>query len=414
VICPNCGFQNFAAVETCLSCGTILTKSNASKPAATNSDPFEGFVPDWMKPATQSTSSTTLHNNNINSNQPLSLDDLFTQGNTLLLGSTAPNATIPPVPMPSFSTSSNTSNNTSNQNQPPYSGPQWAGTGNSHPAGQSQWADTSSQGFRPGPTPQPQPTPSYAPPGFTRADQRPSQATINGLYRGCYYYFDSETSSTRAYQLAGLWSRIIGAIIDGILVFILNVIFWFVATIILSILVANAPDNDTAYYRSTSSPSFLENIGILMLPFMIGNMIPFLYHTGLVSMGGQTFGHRMSHILVVKRNSPTVGVVSAALRALWGLGYNFLIGVVAVLVWTVTIPILYASTIATNPNRAVSLNDFRLFASGTVLVFFLVYAVAIAIPLCMMAFTKSKQGMHDLLASTYVVYEKPILEEYSR
>jgi uncharacterized RDD family membrane protein YckC len=362
-----------------------------------------------MKPAAQSIPSSTLHNtNNINSSQPLSLDDLLTQGNTLLLGNTAPapSATVPPVPMPSFSNPSNTSN----QNPPPYSGPQWAGTGNSHHAGQSQWADTNSQGFRPGPTPQP--SPSYAPPGFTRADQRPSQATINGLYRGCYYYYDSETSTTRAYQLAGLWSRIKGAIIDGILVFILNIIFWFVATIILSILIANVPDNDTAYYRSNSAPSVLENIGIFMLPFMIGNMIPFLYHTGLVSMGGQTFGHRMSHILVVKRNSHTVGVVSAALRAAWGLGYNFLIGVVAVLVWTVTIPILYAATIAANPNRAVSLNNFRLFASGTVLVFFLVYAAAIALPLCMMAFTKSKQGMHDLLASTYVVYDKPFLDEY--
>jgi uncharacterized RDD family membrane protein YckC len=209
-----------------------------------------------------------------------------------------------------------------------------------------------------------------------------------------------------------LWSRIKGAIIDGIVVAVLNIIFWIVANIILGLLIANVPD--TTSYRRTSSPGILEDIGILMLPFMINNLVPFLYHTGLVSLSGQTYGHRKSGILVVKRNSPTVGVVSAALRALWGLGYSFLVSVIAILLWIVTIPIFYAATIAANNNTAISLNDARQFLLGTILVFLLVYAAAIALPLCMMAFTKGKQGMHDMLASTYVVYEKPLLDEYNR
>ncbi len=154
MVCPKCKFENFQDADSCLVCGTALTR-----PTATSPDLYEGFVPAWLQPKPNPAELADPATNTVNTvsiEEPLNrttsvfkplADPATTATNAISFESVRPGFQIMPTP-----------NYTSNfRDETPPSSP---------------FSNTFTAA----------PPPYYDP----RTEQNPSAG--NGVYKGCYWF----------------------------------------------------------------------------------------------------------------------------------------------------------------------------------------------------------------------------------
>ncbi|MDB5080661.1 MAG: hypothetical protein JWP00_2585 [Chloroflexi bacterium] len=181
-----------------------------------------------------------------------------------------------------------------------------------------------------------------------------------GVSRG-FYFYTGEFGEVVLHALSGFGRRFAGALIDAVTTAVLGTLFF--------ILVASR------IFQSNVTSQSLWLAGVALT-----TIFSFLYHTILVGMTGQTLGHRLMGIKVIKRGGRAVGPVSGIIRTLYG-----------------TVPALLLTILGT----IVSTESYILGAINL-----MVYSLVAAGMACAL-FNNAHQGIHDMLADTYVVRAEP-------
>ena len=347
MICQNCQFLNTQNSTNCVNCDAPLSK----QPKASVTNPFGDFKPAWMQ-----ASPSLSPNYQSNQSAEVDADDFIAQ---LLDTATPPQqargfgsppiATLPRKPLTSTSSS---------------------------PAATA--------------------TPHYKVPGI-------------GFYKGCYIFPD-EYGGTQVRPLASLPTRLVAAGIDGFVTYWINYAFFFVFVLLLfgRLNVHTTPlqqffEHAISGNTSKDNPVADAAVASLILAF-IGGAIPALYHTGLVTWGGRTLGHRLCGIQVIRSNGKGVGLISALVRALWGIGYSFTSGFIIGFVLGLTAQYITYSDIG-----SFSVLSDQPTSPGN-LIFFAGLCFSGFIVLMVMLTNPGRRGMHDMLADTYVVTNKTLTQ----
>ncbi|NWJ44342.1 MAG: RDD family protein [Chloroflexi bacterium] len=252
------------------------------------------------------------------------------------------------------------------------------------------------------------------PPPFGQPKAPPSPKVETGVYKGCYYYVGEE-GETVIMRLAGLMERFWGAVIDSIITYLLSFLFYFIFFIFIGIASVTMPTSSSQKSRSytstesslSSNSNFFEWIFSNLLTIIMVSTIPFLYHVITVFMGGQTIGHRINHIKVIHGGGTPITLGSAVLRALWGILYSFGLGLVAGIAVNLVLPLLIDDNILNQSNSRIA-GQFISALFTIMIVVLAIYIIGYIAVLYVMLVDKGKQGMHDKMASTYVVEAIPL------
>ena len=247
-----------------------------------------------------------------------------------------------------------------------------------------------------------------APPPYH--DPRPGQnpPAGNGVYRSCYFFTD-ELGGTIVMQLASLNRRFWGAVLDAIFSGLLNLAFWIGASFVIAFL---SIATGSVSQRNLTSDTATDTLLPTLLSFLIASTIPFLYHVLLVGLRGQTYGHSICDIRVIRSQSFSVGLVPAMIWALWGIAYGLITSVIYSLMLTLLIPIFYAHTLnsiatASDPTALFIGTLFQVLAAALLTIFIVEGGGALIVLLVLLS-NPGRQGMHDKLADTYVVRTAPL------
>ncbi|HEX2913843.1 MAG TPA: RDD family protein [Chloroflexia bacterium] len=225
-------------------------------------------------------------------------------------------------------------------------------------------------------TPFQSPSPGESTSAYPPAAEKP----LSGVDRGVYYFTD-DVGDVNVFALAGFVRRAIGAVVDAILLGILSLILYSVmGPILIGSLLRKATED---YYRTGNEDSVVTSFadGLLLTALGMGVflfIVSFLYPTLLVGLGGQTLGHRFMKIKVVRRGGRGVGLLSGAVRTLYGVVPNFV--------------------------QLVLLFVFGTTGGWISLLISLLVMLGFLLPLV----DKNRQGLHDKLADTYVVSTTPL------
>jgi uncharacterized RDD family membrane protein YckC len=232
-----------------------------------------------------------------------------------------------------------------------------------------------------------------------------------GVYRGCYYFTGAE-GETVIMRLSNLPVRFFGAVIDYIICILLTIgfyIFLSIAIGVSSIFIRDSSfgGSTTRYSSSSSGSSFFDLVLSNLLSIIIYGTIPFLYHVSSLLFSGRTVGHRTFGIKVIREGGNPVSLISAVLRAIWGIGYGFLLFIIAGLLVDLVFPILMGQT-----RNARNGTEFARMLLDSMLLLFVfvmvIYVVGYMLVLMVMLLDKGRQGMHDKMAGTYVVDARPL------
>jgi uncharacterized RDD family membrane protein YckC len=371
--CPQCRTPNPPNTLYCVTCKTPLSApvSQVGEPS-----PFEGFLPAWMQ--ANASSATAVASPAVNSAPPapatslgFSLDELLQATETALPATPAISAPPPPgVPL--------------TPTMPP---PPFGGFGAVPPpplfAAPAPGAGIPMPSFQEPPLwvqPNPRSAPNWNPPptsfGSPFENQTPTgNAELpTGVERGVFYYTD-DVGDLNVVELGSFWRRVGGAVIDAILIGILVNILSFFMGVFLGINMAINLQEEARRTGTRVSEVKIEQAGssLSIGLWIMGVIVLFLYHFLLVGLGGQTIGHRLTKIKVLRAGGLAPGIISSALRALYGT----VPGVVLVIL----------SLINPDFGNAVGLLLYVLAALG------LLWALI----------DPARQGLHDKLAKTYVV-----------
>lgn len=227
--------------------------------------------------------------------------------------------------------------------------------------------------------PEPDPTPvsfysrvSPALPSFNKPNY--------GIDRG-FFFYTASSGRVIARPLARLGNRITAAIIDWLLLFLLYLILGW-----LSFSLVGSNRLLLAFNLLDLFPGNLSNVYTRAMIFgaspYVSIILVFglLYHIALVANYGQTIGHRISNIKVIKTNGNSVDWGSAAIRALYGQVTGIITAVIAAVV-SRTLPI-----------NDLLLSSLSITISSLPLIGFYLSEI-----------DPARQGLHDKLANTYVV-----------
>lgn len=358
MICPNCRADNPGYAEYCFNCRTQLNSQNSA---------LSSNQPAWLN------SNSTPKSNG---NDTVSIEELLKATEGAFLGKTSSQPTFPtPPPVSPYSVPASVGPGPSYGTYPNIPSPMASNAPDYTLGGmsfQSQSAQTGAANSAYGGSPygQQMPPPSgmyvapplpYAMPGSQNTEEEAGAWVENGVF-----YFTDQYGYTASREIAGFWRRFFGAVIDGIVTNIVTFIITFAGTLL--ILSGNARQ-----LNQVRSVSFSNLTGIL-LPILIlavvaGIILPLCYYVILVGVSGQTLGHRAMGIEVVSKKGPGVSFGRSILRAAYG------------------IPI------------TLFLNE-RIESWGVLQIFALVLLLGMA----WAAFDNGKQGLHDKLAGTYMVY----------
>lgn len=380
MICPNCRQVNAPGAPFCNSCRTPLTPNPAG---AHTSSPFEDSLPAWMQPGTGG-SGTTPHPAP-GANLGFSIEDLLKATEKAMPTSPAPaarpanfaSATPPPPPAPPSTLSLDDL----------VGGP--ARSSMSSPAARSA-VETPLPAFQEPPlwsqsaavaTTAPRQTNSAFDTTFgTTTETPPSPPAETGVERGHYFvkHGDGEPS---IYPPAGFGRRFLGAVIDAIIVGLITGIVVFGLYVFFVSSALNDPEvrRVARFGREALTEVLLRRFALVIgLIAFVGVAFPMFYHVLMVMLGGQTLGHRIMGMRVIKTGGRGVGFLSSFLRAAYGSLPTFISAL-----------ILLITRVNTD-----------LLSSGllVVVVFGFLWAL----------FDSNKQGFHDKLARTYVVRSHPI------
>lgn len=364
---------------------TLSTAPAASTVPATVDSPFGDFLPDWMNPAAPTPVSTRQARHSApHPVASVSIDDLLEEttrpkpGAGPLAGAAtahsanaAPSPQTHPVVTINHPVSAPPADPTDGLPVPGFQMPPlWF-----RPPTDNHWQELKN-------TDSPRAVPSnsisagYNPALVGPETREPGQATTEpsepeyGVDRG-FYYFNDRHGNLIVHALAGFGRRLAGAIVDSIVSAILGVVFlYLVVTLFLKL-------DNRDYVQSLVGMA----LAVIILPTLFG----FLYHAVLVGLTGQTLGHRLLGIKVIRRGGRAVGLVSGVVRALYGL-VPAIVATVVNLLW---------------PSAASSRNSYGL---GSIVS--LVIVVLTALGMAFALLDKNRQGLHDKLADTYVVSAK--------
>jgi uncharacterized RDD family membrane protein YckC len=189
-----------------------------------------------------------------------------------------------------------------------------------------------------------------------------------GVDRG-FYFFTDPHGNIIVHALAGFGRRLAGAIVDSIISAILGVIFFYLVVVL---------------FLNLDNGNYMQSVlGIALAAVIMPVLLGFLYHTILVGLTGQTFGHRLLRIKVIRRGGQAVGLVSGIVRALYGLAPTFAATFLGIIF----------------PSDASGRNVLASFLS-------LAIVTLTALGMAWALVDKGHQGLHDKLADTYVVSAK--------
>lgn len=366
MICPNCRATNPASAFFCFNCQTSLTSQNNSEPFGTINN-----QPAWMTPGASGNSSGS---------DELSIEELLKSTESSFLAATSKSQSTtpaptqpgyfaaPPVPQSPYITTqpsySAVPQSPYTQAQPGYSAvPQspyapsavpgnhgYSGAGIPAPQPQAQ--------YRPGEYVSP---PLYPPNAIAPAGAQPETWSEDGMF-----YFTDKYGYTSSQEFASVGQRIGGAIIDGIITLLLTGIFLFAGIMAfgagLSKQFNGVSRGSTANFLTLTGATIMLVLFILVVVFAL----PFFYHVILVGISGQTLGHRIVGIEVVRTSGPGVGFGPAFLRALYGTAGSLV-------------------------------SNFAGETFSTIIILVVVFGMLWA------GLDKNKQGWHDKIAGTYVV-----------
>jgi uncharacterized RDD family membrane protein YckC len=236
---------------------------------------------------------------------------------------------------------------------------------------------------------------------------------VRGFLIGGYYLYNDEQGGKTAKKLAPVSSRVIASVVDIVLLSLLVLIIQVIIVFGYALTNKATIITDLRNYGSSAERGIDLTSGVVMehggivanFSFLFVVMIPLIlsmtYHVALVMSRGQTLGHRLLKLKVIRTGGGPVNFGRAFLRALWGQAYSFVVGIILGFLLAVLpkVPQSYFLWIGISPSD-IYLHPYNSGAFILVLIGTLLALVGALIP---MLLRPDRRGMHDWWADTYVI-----------
>lgn len=221
-------------------------------------------------------------------------------------------------------------------------------------------------------------------PPFENNSVSSAKVAISGFSKG-YYFYPDPLGGLIAKEIGTMTRKFIGSIIDTILL----------GFIVFVMVLLSAATIGTF---NKSNGGRLDQGQTILLTYVLPIGLSLVYNIFFVWLGGQTLGHRICGLKVIKRAGRRVGLISALVRATWGLIYSFVTGfmlglILVIFVW---------------PRGYQTKDDYislwsRPYNSLAFIVTVGIPVIAMLVVAAVMLSNPGRRGMHDYLAGTYVI-----------
>lgn len=236
---------------------------------------------------------------------------------------------------------------------------------------------------------------------------------VRGFLIGGYYLYKDEQGGKIAKKLAPVSSRMIASVVDIVLLSLLVLIVQVIIVFGYALTNKATIITDLRNYGSSAERGIDLTSGVVMehggivanFSFLFVVMIPLIlsmtYHVALVMSRGQTLGHRLLKLKVIRTGGGPVNFGRAFLRALWGQAYSFVVGLIVgfLLAALVRVPQSYFLWISISPSD-IYLHPYN---SGAFILTVIGTLLALIGALTHLLLRPDRRGMHDWWADTYVI-----------